>query len=214
VAEREGTVFIAEDLDLRDTNWFSGRFSAHWEHGRRHQDGPVGVPAAEAIAWGRRQADRVLIRLVDSEYYSAGTERETDMEPWPEERAVEPRREPGMEHLDLVTQEPIAWEVRLPYWISRRRTGADLAALRAAHEADTAVADVRAEVERHKRVDAILRFTVRARTHAEALEVVLGIERRARDQVPYPVDELPAGDGPFVIELNWNPLGDIRPALA
>jgi hypothetical protein len=214
VAEREGTVFIAEDIDPRDIYRFSGRFSAHWEHGRRHRDGPVGVPATEAIAWGRKQADRVLIRLVDSEYYSAGAEQETDMELWPEERVVEPRREPGMEHLDLVTQEPIDWEVRLPYWISRGRTAADLAALREALEADAAVADVRAEVDRHERVDAILRFTVRARTHAEALEVVLGIERRARDQVPYPVDELPAGDGAFVIQMDWNPLGDIRPALA
>jgi hypothetical protein len=52
-----------------------------------------------------------------------------------------------------------------------------------------------------------------ARTHAEALEVVLGVQRRAREKVPYPVDELPARDGPFVIETGWNPMDDIRPAL-
>jgi hypothetical protein len=214
VAEREGTVFIAEETDAREPYWFSGRFSAHWEHRRRHRDGPMGVPADEAIVWGRKQADQVLIRLVDSDYYSAGAKPVEDLEPWPEGTVVEPRRQPGMEHLDLVAREPVAWEVRLPYWISRRRTETDLADLCAAVEADPAASEVRVEVERGERVEAILGFAVRARTHAEALEVVLAIERRAREEVPYPGDELPAGDGPFVIPMGWNPWDDIRPALA
>jgi hypothetical protein len=213
VAEREGTVFIAEDPG-GEPHWFAATFSAHWEapHGRGFREGPRGVSAEEAIAWGREQADRVLLRLADSEYYSAGERPAADREPLPEDLAVEPRREPGMEYLDLVCEEPIAWEVRLPRWVSRERTDADVARLQAALEADPGASRVRVKVKRGERVEAILRFVVQAHSHAEALKAVTALERRAVDTVPYPVDELPdSGGGGFVVH-SLNPWKDIRPA--
>jgi hypothetical protein len=212
VAEREGAVFIAEDPAPGKPHWFPATFSAHWQAPRDSgfREGPRGVSAEEAIAWGREYADRVLIRLADSDYYSAGTRPAADLEPWPEDRAVEPRRRPGMEHLDLVSEHPIAWEVRLPRWVSRERTDADVARLRAALEADPDASRVRVEVRRGERVEAILRFVVQARSHAEALEAVMAVDRRAVDTVPYPVDELP-GDGAFIV-YGLDPFEDIRPA--
>jgi hypothetical protein len=209
VAEREGTVFISEDVG--ESYWFPGTFSASWQHGDRYRDGPAGVSAEEAIAWGREQADRVLIRLADSDYYSAGSEPAGDREPWPEGRVVEPRRQPGMEHLDLASEAPIDWEVRLARWISRERTDADVAALLEALAAEPGVGDVRAEVERGARVEAILRFTIQARSHPEAVSAARAVERRAVDTVPYPVDELPAGENAFIV-YGGNPFEDIRPA--
>jgi hypothetical protein len=62
---KDGIVFIAEDEDMvpvdggiADACWFTGRFSAHWEaeDGREFREGPKGVSAREAVAWGREQA--------------------------------------------------------------------------------------------------------------------------------------------------------------
>jgi hypothetical protein len=214
MAEREGTVFIAEDPG-GEPYWFPGTFSAHWEArgGNGFRDGPEGVSAEGAIAWGRAQADRVLIRLADSDYHSAGSRPAAGLDPWPDGVVVEPRREPGMEHLDLVAKEPIAWQVRLARWVSRERTDADVAALLELLAAEPAVADLHAEVERGERVEAVLRFTVQARSHAEALEAVAAVETHAGDAVPYPVDELPdGGEGVFIVYGSWNPMEDIRPA--
>lgn len=215
-ASREGTVFIAEDMATGEHYWFPGTFSAHWgaPHGQGFRKGPEGVSADVAIAWGREQADRVLIRLADSEYYSAGRKTAKDLEPWPEGMVVEPRREPGFEHLDLVADEPVPWQVRLPRWISRARTETDVERLREALRGDRSVSEVlRIEVRRAERVDAIALFVVEAHNHAEAMQVACDIDERLHDRVPSPTDELPdSAGGAFIVQMDWNPYDDIRPA--
>jgi hypothetical protein len=211
-----GAVFIAEDIDPRDFSWLTGTFSAHWEapHGKGFRDGPEGVTADEAVAWGREQAEVVLIRLADSDVYQSAGTREPAFEapPWQPGTAVRPRRRAGMEHLDLVVAEPVAWEVRLPRWVSRRRTDEDVERLRALLDGDAAATQVRIDVERGERVEAIVRFVVRARSHEDALQAVLALEDRTLDQVPFPIDELPADvQGAFVIHTGWDPMNDIRP---
>jgi hypothetical protein len=224
---RDGTVFVSEDIDIDDIHVLTGLFSAHLEGpGDEFLEGPEGVTAGEAIAWGRAHADVVLIRLGDSDVHcSAGARRpepaeDCDFPVWPEGKVVERRRFPGMEHLDLVTTEPIDWEVRLPRRVSRRRADEDAAALHAALAADEAISDVRVEIERSKvrlgkkRADAILTFVVRARSHREAMDTVLEVERRTFDRFPYPVDELPRRrrrQGIYIDEKDWDPSDDIRP---
>src|SRR4051812_20764045 len=137
---KPGIVFIGEDVDDEDIYVLTGRFTAHWESddGRQHLDGPQGVSAAEAIAWGREHADVVLIRLADSDvHHSAGVrqpaptpEDNEDCPVWPEGTQVERRRRSGMEHLDVVTEEPSPWEVRLPRRISREDPEGDLTRLK------------------------------------------------------------------------------------
>jgi len=102
----DGIVFIAEDTEFDDHDpprvWFTARFAAHWESddGQEFRDGPEGVTAAEAIAWGRKQADVVQIRVGDGDlggadfgYFSAGLRQPDDDElpVWPEGMTV-PRR--------------------------------------------------------------------------------------------------------------------------
>ena len=111
---KSGVVWIGEDLDLERHMLWTGRFSAHWESddGQSFREGPEGVGAAEAIAWGMERAHRVMIRVGDGEPEPASL-------PAPTVRA---RRQPGYEHLDLVTEEPIEWEARLPVPSERDRT--------------------------------------------------------------------------------------------
>lgn len=69
-----GTVHIAEDL-LAGT---PPRFSGYWD---REPDGPPAMLEAmpdtqdvdAAIAWGRRRAEVVIVRLGAGRYFSAGT---------------------------------------------------------------------------------------------------------------------------------------------
>ena len=108
----------------------------------------------EAIAWGRDQADVVLVRLGDDDFhYSAGVrqpppvpEDDEDFPVWPECKEVGRRRLPGMEHLDLVSDEPIAWRVRFPRRVSARDAERDAGGLREALERDEDVSAVRVEV--------------------------------------------------------------------
>jgi hypothetical protein len=123
---KRGTVLIAEDTELRDDlvdrirardgddSWvtssdisrFTGRFSAHWqcEGGKDHRRGPQSVSAEEALAWGREQADRVLIRVgngdmggADHGYFSAGMIRDEDLPVWPASGLeVQPRPYPRL----------------------------------------------------------------------------------------------------------------------
>jgi hypothetical protein len=102
VPERPGIVFISEDMDnwphvdvadlirkgvdLRtfqagDLVCWTGRFRAHWEsdEGRDFRNGPDDVSVEEAIAWGRSQADIVMVRVGNGDlggdedgYFSAG----------------------------------------------------------------------------------------------------------------------------------------------
>jgi hypothetical protein len=186
---RDGTVFIAEDYDPEDFGTLTGRFSAIWQGERGYRQGPEGVSAEEAIAWGRSQADKVVIRLGDSDVeYSAGN-RPPDRGPgkrlpvWPEGRVVPRRRLPGMEHLDLVTEAPIEWTVRLPHLLHREPGPALAERLRSGLAADTAASQPRVDLERDDQgqLCAVFRFTVRARSHPEALQLVLAIAKRTID---------------------------------
>jgi hypothetical protein len=175
-----GTVFIAEDIGDAPYE-LTGRFTAHWEasEGNEHRDGPQGVPVEEAIAWGRAQSDTVLVRRgVEDIFYSAGT-GQTSLPVWPEGTRVERRRWPGMEHLDLVADEPIPWEVRLPRRVPAADAEHDQSRLLDALTRDPDVSEVRGEIERGADWTAVvLRFVVRARSHDEAMRLVLAIEKR------------------------------------
>ena len=66
-----GRVYIGEDVD-DEFGFLSGRFSAFWESDTepvRFEEGPKGASMEEAIAWGRRRADVVLIQLGDDGLY-------------------------------------------------------------------------------------------------------------------------------------------------
>jgi hypothetical protein len=118
----------------------------------------------------------------------------------------------GPEHLDLVADEPVPWQVRLPRWISRKRTEADVEQIRTALETDPAVSHVSIEVERGERVEAIVRFVLRARSHPDALRAASAVDDRLGERVPFPIDELPdSAGGAFVVYTGWNPYDDIRP---
>ena len=63
---RSGVVFVGEDFDDADVHMCTGHWSAHWESddGQRFSQGPEGVSAQEAIAWGRERADVVVDLLI------------------------------------------------------------------------------------------------------------------------------------------------------
>jgi hypothetical protein len=62
-----------------------GRFSAHVEYDEdspfSYVEGPTGVGPEEAIAWGRRHAERVTVR-VGVDFYSAGAEPVRNLPGW------------------------------------------------------------------------------------------------------------------------------------
>jgi hypothetical protein len=223
VADQPGTVFVSEDIDADNAYLLTGRFSAHWEawEGPEHRDGPEGVPVEEALAWGRGHAELVLVLLGDADdHYSAGTQQpppvegdDADFPVWPEGKRVGRRRQPGMEHLDLVSEEPIAWAVRFPRRMSARQAERDAERLRAAVAPDMDVSELRCQVERGRdKADAVLRFIVFARSHDEAMKVVLDIDDRSMGQIPYPVQELGGdGQGWVMDDTGWDPMDDIRP---
>jgi hypothetical protein len=93
------------------TNWQS-------DDGKSFREGPEGVSAEEAIAWGRAQGDVVQIRVgEDHFYYSAGARQpENEQLPvWPQDGVpVARRRAPSMAYLDRTADDPpITWEVRI-----------------------------------------------------------------------------------------------------
>ena len=112
--DRGGVVFIGEDMGP-EPYLLTGRFSAHWEAGDaiHHEQGPTGASLAEALEWGRGRADVVYVRLADSDvHHAAGASNPHDDPVWPEDTEVARRRSAGMEHLDLVAEEPIFWRAR------------------------------------------------------------------------------------------------------
>jgi hypothetical protein len=74
----DGTAFAAEDFDphpdVIGATIFTGRFCVHWESddGQNFRPGLDHVSVDEAITWGRKQADVVMVRVGDT-YYSAGS---------------------------------------------------------------------------------------------------------------------------------------------
>jgi hypothetical protein len=85
--------YVGDDRD--------GRFSAHVECDEdgpfSHVDGPTGVGPEEAIAWARRRAERVMVR-VGLDFYTAGSEPVRDLPSWPGPRND---RESPIEPADL-----------------------------------------------------------------------------------------------------------------
>jgi hypothetical protein len=115
-------VFISEDVDRGDPSFLTGRFSAHWQTGDRtphdFMDGPRGVPAEQAIAWGRDRADVVRIRVgEDGFYYSAGRRQPSaeELPKWPKVgMRLGRRRRPSVAYLDRKENDPpLLWEVRV-----------------------------------------------------------------------------------------------------
>ena len=95
---KPGRVFVGEDSDDHNPGeMWPGRWSAHWESDdpKHWAQGPQGVSAQDAIAWGREHADIVLIRPGDTDiHYSAGSLEEPDCPRWPDGQEL-PRRRPG-----------------------------------------------------------------------------------------------------------------------
>src|SRR5689334_17319925 len=114
---KEGTVWIAEDGDPHDSTYWAGVFSAHWVRpDDGFEEGPQGVSADDAIAWGRERADVVLIRSGDSDYFSAGTRQRAGetLPEWPAGMTFERRRPAALAYLDRTdADEPILWNIRL-----------------------------------------------------------------------------------------------------
>lgn len=219
VAQKDGTVFIGEDFDDEDPWVWPGRFSAHWEadDGSEFVQGPKGVSLDEAIAWGRSRGDVVLVRPGDSDvYYSAGTSHPTDdsddLPVWPERATVQRRRHPGMEHLDISADQPLRWMVRLPRQLPAEGFREHARRVADALAAYDAVSEVRIEGGTRP-FEAVFRFSVLARSHAEALERVLAVDQRTSDAAPLAVDGVTLREGGAVyVETGWNPYDDIRPA--
>jgi hypothetical protein len=205
-----GIVFIAEDQDWADSLVWSGRFSAHWgsRDGESFVLGPQGVSADEAILWGRKQADVVVIRLGDSDvHYSAGARpprpEDFDEAPLPEWRAgteVPRRRERGFEHLDLVTDDELDWDVRVGLGPEVGAHPEYAGSVRAAVEASPGASGV---AVRPNEGDGLgIRFVVRARSHPEAVRHAFRVVNRA-------VAVLHPPPGP--VYVGFDPADAVRP---
>jgi hypothetical protein len=121
---RDGTVWIAEDLDREDSLLLTGRFSGYLERGERLEDTFEDLDAEDAIAWGSARAVTVLIRTGDSgRYFSAG-EHNPDPQRFPEWSSaglrLERRRPRGFEALDNTESDPpVLWDVRIQADLAR-----------------------------------------------------------------------------------------------
>ena len=133
ISRRDGTVWIAEDLEPGDDGLFcTGTFRAHLDRDDAVADSIEEVSADEAIAWGRARADRVYIRLAESDYFAAGAVEHPEFPGWPP-RDLPPlvRRRVSNERWKDRTPDDasIEWQVDvrlLPHWV-----GPDLRSRRA-----------------------------------------------------------------------------------
>jgi hypothetical protein len=153
--ERDGRIaFVGELPDADDSFRLAGVFGVHWESldGNEHAEGPEGVPVEEAIAWGRRHARFVSVRLGDSgTFYSAGEGNIDDLGsdaddpddepalPWPADGMIVRPRPIGAP-LDGSVQE-VDWSIE--------STAANVPA------GDDGLARVRARLERDGRLRAV-----------------------------------------------------------
>jgi hypothetical protein len=115
---RDGTVWIAEDVDREEPLLLTGRFSGYLDRDQRPADTFEDLEAEDAIAWGRARAATVLIRTGDrGRYFSAG-EHNPDPQKfaaWPPAGLrLERRRPRGFEALDNTEGDPpVLWDVRI-----------------------------------------------------------------------------------------------------
>lgn len=126
---RAGVVFIVEDYDDDDGTFLSGRFSATWEDQAtgEHLQGPQSVPADEAIAWGRSLADVLIVRVDETDMYSAGIHQPHDcvLSAWPPAGGLPSRRRaPSAAYLDRTGAEPpIPWDSNITVRLGGRSAG-------------------------------------------------------------------------------------------
>jgi hypothetical protein len=85
---KQRTAFVTEIEESNDLSRYSGRFTVHWEDETGHGsgEGPNGVPAEEAIEWGRRHAEVVQVLIAGENLpYSAGDRQPADetLPVWP-----------------------------------------------------------------------------------------------------------------------------------
>ena len=157
--------WLAENSDGGDFLLASGRFRGYIDLGPGVGDELLDAGLEEALEWARERAPVVLIRLWDSDYFSAG---ERNPEPgrfqeWPAEGIGVRRRRPrGLGALDNTEGDPpVAWDVRLT-----ADPAVDQGAFRSAVEADP-----RTEVLSGDPINAgsrEIRVVVRASTQAQA----------------------------------------------
>ncbi len=184
---RSGTVHIGEDFDLEDFSMWSGRWSAYWEARAGNsspREGPQGVSASEAIAWGRAQADVVLIRPGDSiQHYSAGHRHPEgeDLPVWPEGKELERRRDPHHAYLDRPADSPpILWRVRYSFSLAITELSRFAAQYRLGLERDAAIEAVEnVENVENEGTETEGVFIVRASTSNEARENAIEAIARA-----------------------------------
>jgi hypothetical protein len=115
---REGTVWIAEDVDREDSLLLTGRFSGYLDRGERLEERFEDLDAEDAIAWGSARASTVLIRTGDSGCYFSAGEHNPNPERFPEwssaDLRLERRRPRGFEALDNTERDPpVLWDVRI-----------------------------------------------------------------------------------------------------
>jgi hypothetical protein len=98
-AERTAVAWVA---DLGDRT----RFTAHVEYKEPGPfsilSGPHGVDVADAVAWARQHAGRVVVRLGE-EFFSAGDVPRADFPEWPHPASKSPPSDIG--------QDQVAWRV-------------------------------------------------------------------------------------------------------
>lgn len=114
IAEEEELDFDEFDPELH-ASWATGRFAASLQTDEELLEEVEGVTAGEAVAWGRARSARVLIRLAEGDYFSAGDEELEDLPAWPPPDLPElvRRRVPSEEWKDRTPADaPIAWAVR------------------------------------------------------------------------------------------------------
>jgi hypothetical protein len=193
VSERR-SAWIAEDSADDDFLLASGRFRAHIEIdlgdesrlGEELEDASL----EEALQWARQRAPRVLVRLWDTDYFSAG-EINPDPERFsplpPDALTAGPRRPRGLEALDNTEKDPpVLWDVRL-----HAQDGADEAAFRAVVEADPRTHPVPPEA-----IDGRLqgvRVLVQASTQDQAGAIADEISQHAQRASGAPIPTPPPG---------------------
>jgi len=98
-------VFIAEAEEPEEDGWYlTGRFSGYLDTGRM-ADSFEDLPLADAIAWGRARADRVLVRIGYAPHVPASEV---------EGLALAPRRVPDEAWKDRTEADPpITWDVQV-----------------------------------------------------------------------------------------------------
>lgn len=180
-----GIVYVGEDSSGDDFSLWSGRWSAHWEPRPGSPDspreGPHGVSASEAIAWGRDQADIVLIRPGDSDtHYSAGRRHRKNVPVWPEGKELPRRRDPRLAYRDRPDGSlDIAWRVRHGLKLPIPGLSDFIEAYATSLGRDGEIEKVLESVQLNERGNAEGAFVVRAATAGDARAKAAGATTRA-----------------------------------